>query len=120
LKDYKPHRTKSEHSNAAARWTKHIEKGEGNPRSSPDSCGVAAEVEYAVGRRNRVRDKPTTKHEAKEAMASPAAALPEASKAAGGWCDGQQLQPSDTTGGGNSTSELWPAAAAQSTRSGRW
>jgi hypothetical protein len=60
---------------------------------------MAAGVEDAVDRRNRVRDKPTTKHEAEEAMASPAAALPEASKAVGGWCDGQQLQPSDTAGG---------------------
>jgi hypothetical protein len=44
LKDYKPHRTKPEHRNAAARWTKNIEKQEGNPRSSLDSCGVAEGV----------------------------------------------------------------------------
>jgi hypothetical protein len=48
LKDYKPHRTKAEHRNAAARLTKHIEKKEGNPRSSPDSCCVAVGVEEVV------------------------------------------------------------------------
>jgi hypothetical protein len=48
LNDYILHHTKAEHRNVAARWAKHVEKGEGNLMSSPDSCFVAAGVEKVV------------------------------------------------------------------------